>query len=437
MTKFASSVRRLGLKLVLLALIGLPGVASAQYTAVFQYNQVGDVLAGFRRSGNLAGQYQMVADLGNVTNLIKLSVGTTITVTNFTPGQLADAFTNYNNLQWSVFSAGTVANRSGTGWVTPLGTFPGDSVWWTLPGTNVNTQTLPPPRETSGSQGNYLDLIYGVFSGAFNISADFPESVDNTNSVVREPSSSQYALSVSIADELYPTNGDFGSQGTPLTYSVENNTGASFSAAQRSDFYQLCALGGVDPINNSTTNTYFVGYFLLNPNGTMTFTRAAAVTPPPSVSSVSASATNGFGPLTVVFSDSTSGSATNWVWNFGNGTIITNTTAGNVTNTYTTSGSYTVTLTVYGPGGSTSYTVANFIVTSPTPKINFAAINGKLVFTGTNCPATVQYRILTSSNLMTALPNWKPIYTNSFANNGTFAYTNTPTTNSFFILVSP
>jgi PKD repeat protein len=168
----------------------------------------------------------------------------------------------------------------------------------------------------------------------------------------------------------------------------------------------------------------------------MTFTRASAL---PSPGTITASATNGFGPLTVVFTNTASGGGiTNWVWNFGNGTMITNTTAANVTNTYATAGSYTVTLTVYNPGGSSSVTVANFIVASPTPKVTLTAANGQIVLSGTNCPAGVQYRFLTSSNLLTVLSNWKPIFTNTFGSNGTFAYTNTiGKTNSFFILVSP
>jgi PKD repeat protein len=110
-----------------------------------------------------------------------------------------------------------------------------------------------------------------------------------------------------------------------------------------------------------------------------------------------------------------------------------------VTNTYNVAGSYTVTLTVYGPGGSNSYTVANYIVTSSTPKLGALTMSGgKLIFSGSNCPVGVQYRILSSTNVSTQLANWIPVTTNTFNSSGNFAYTNSiGSTNSFFIMVSP
>ncbi len=171
----------------------------------------------------------------------------------------------------------------------------------------------------------------------------------------------------------------------------------------------------------------------------MTFTRASSTPAAPVVGSVTSTVTNGFGPLTVVFTNTATGSITNWNWSFGDGTIINNTTGANVTNTYVAGGSYTVTLTVNGPGGSSSDILTNYIVASPTPSLsNVTRFGGNLVFGGSNCPAGVQYRILSTTNLTTALTNWLPVSTNTFLSNGTFTYTNSATTNSaFFRLVSP
>jgi PKD repeat protein len=182
-----------------------------------------------------------------------------------------------------------------------------------------------------------------------------------------------------------------------------------------------------------------VGYFTLNPNGSMTFTRASAVSVP-SAGSVTSTVTNGFSPLTVVLTNTASGSITNWVWNFGNGTILTNTTGGNVTNTYSTGGDYTVTLTVYGPGGSSTVTLANYIVASPAPILSVQILaGGKLAFSGTNGPAGVQYRILTSTNLALAFTNWIPVFTNTISSNGSYGYTNSATAqaSAYYRLVSP
>jgi hypothetical protein len=374
---------------------------------------------------------------------VNLPVGTTVTITNFTPTELTNAFTytgGFQYLQWSAFAA-----FPSSSWVTPLGTFPGATLWFTLPGTNVNTQTRPPALNYKGEQSDVKLLISGVGSEAVNIAGFLGGAGTNNNSVlVREPTSydsSDDTLSFFIQDTTVVngiTVGDFGESGSPLPFVVENTTPSPFAAAQRSDFYESVPYGDQDPVSGLTsTNAYFLGYFLLYPNGTETFTRAAAV----AISAVTSSATVGFAPLQVVFTNSVTGGVTNWVWNFGNGTVITNTTGGNVTNTYTAGGDYTVTLTVSGPGGSSSTdALANFIAVSPAPR--FSRVNlsgGKLVLSGTNAPAGVQYRILTATNLNLPLASWIPVLTNTFLINGRFSYTNTAPTNttSFFRLVSP
>ena len=55
-------------------MLAVPGLANAQ---LFNYNQYGDVLAGFRQT-TPAGSYELVVDLGSVTNFLNLTIGTTI-----------------------------------------------------------------------------------------------------------------------------------------------------------------------------------------------------------------------------------------------------------------------------------------------------------------------------------------------------------------------
>jgi PKD repeat protein len=265
-------------------------------------------------------------------------------------------------------------------------------------------------------------------------------NADNNTVLVREPVSySSFILTAFIGDKNFPTNGDFGAGGAPLTQSVENWTPASFTSSQRSDFYQVCPVGQTDPINGLTNGSaYFVGYFLLNPDGTMTFTRASA-TPPAPVAGFSGTPTAGFAPLPVLFTDASTGPITNWLWSFGDGQSVTNTSNASVNHTYTAAGSYTVTLTVTGPGGSNASTQTGYVVASPTPTIgNVSRSSGNLVFSGTNCPANVQYRILTSTNVALPVASWQPVATNNFLSNGTFSYTNsTMNSAAFFRLVSP
>lgn len=431
----------------------LPSLANAQY---FTDTSAGDVDAGFRKTGSFQEQYEMVAYLGNITNFMGQAIGTTITISNYSTIQLTNMCPdNFGNLQWSVFASfdDNLTNYWGNYSNLPAVPWPHETCWYTLARTN-GVQTTAPARLSSANEGTGLqDEIIGVSGGANDLSQRLAPTgntnINNNSTVILEPTSADASpnlsdnLSAHIGDPDNNAFGDFGDGA--INYNVENTTPNTFSSPVISDFYvnvpyHANGLGTqIDPLTGSSVQgpADYIGYFTLNPNGSMTFTRAASIAAP-SVSSLTASVTNGFGPLTVVFTDSTSGSATNWVWNFGNGTIITNTTSGNVTNTYTLTGSFNVTLTVYGPGGSSSFSVAHFIVTSPQPDIKSTASAGQLIFNGSNCPAGVQYRILSSTNVQTTLAGWTPIYTNTFASNGTFAFTNSiGKTNTFFIMVSP
>ena len=63
-------------------------------------------------------------------------------------------------------------------------------------------------------------------------------------------------------------------------------------------------------------------------------------------------------PLSVSFTDQSTGTLTSWSWSFGDG--ITSTDQ-NPTHSYLKAGRYTVSLTVYGPKGSHTVTKSNYI----------------------------------------------------------------------------
>ena len=89
--------------------------------------------------------------------------------------------------------------------------------------------------------------------------------------------------------------------------------------------------------------------------------------------SFSASPTNGVAPLGVTFTDTSTGSISNWFWSFGDGGT-TNLATNSVLYTYNTAGVYSVTEIVSGSGGSSTDTVANYItVVTPPPVANFMA----------------------------------------------------------------
>ncbi len=66
----------------------------------------------------------------------------------------------------------------------------------------------------------------------------------------------------------------------------------------------------------------------------------------------------GCNPLTVNFSDASTGEITDWSWDFGDGSVS---SLQNPTHDYTTSGTYTVSLTVTGPGGQDTETKTDYI----------------------------------------------------------------------------
>lgn len=269
--------RRL-IPLAMLAIVTFPGSAGAQYFSATK----GDLIAGFRKSSPYQGSYELVVKLGSVTNFLALPAGTTIPMNNFTPTQLSAAFSDYNNLQWSVFSRVNGApNSSWSGY--HLGT-----IWFTLPRSAAGTQTMPPARAPYGSQGYVTSDINSIADNAALYSSSQGSTSQNNSAVlVRELVGNQYAFSQFIANPLYPAVGDFG--GNLAAGNAENTTPASFTAAVVSDLYQSVPQTYVDPTTGTYDGAaYYVGYFTLNPDGTMTFTRASAVTAPPPAPTITA-----------------------------------------------------------------------------------------------------------------------------------------------------
>ncbi len=83
--------------------------------------------------------------------------------------------------------------------------------------------------------------------------------------------------------------------------------------------------------------------------------------------------TNGLAPVNVVFTDLSSGGATGWQWDFGDGGAS---TQQHPTHEYVAAGVYPVILTVTGPGGSDTLTRTDYISVTeiiPAPVANFTA----------------------------------------------------------------
>jgi PKD repeat protein len=198
----------------------------------------------------------------------------------------------------------------------------------------------------------------------------------------------------------------------------------------------LTALGlpglTVDP--NGTTRpasgAWDIGAYEYNTN---------SVPPSPPVASFSATPTNGTAPLTVTFTDSSTGTITNRFWQFGDGNL-TNTMATTMIYQYTVPGTDTVQLIVSGPGGSSTNVRANLVTVSssggntnsvspPVASFSAAPTNG-------TAPLTVTFTDSSTGTITNRF--WQfgdGNLTNSMATTVTYEYT-APGTNTVQLIVS-
>jgi hypothetical protein len=249
--------------------------ATAAHGQTFQSSGNGDLVAGFRKPG--LDNYEFVVNLGNIyPNIEQLAPGSVVTLSHFTPTQLANAFqSGFGDLQWSVFSAYTASGTTNG--------FQANTLWYTQPRDDASIQSTPPTRFSSTGQRAIKLQMVGVSSGAATISGTLSSNINNTIYAVREPVGDSSALTVYIGDTQDPTIGDF--QNLPI---VENTTPSDFPSVSRSDFYRARPIGSADPETGLTNGpAYYLGYFSLNTDGTLTFTRGSlVVTPTPPVLSI-------------------------------------------------------------------------------------------------------------------------------------------------------
>jgi PKD repeat protein len=98
-------------------------------------------------------------------------------------------------------------------------------------------------------------------------------------------------------------------------------------------------------------------------SSTVTKTNYISTTFAPATVDFTAFPTSGVRPLTVQFTDTSTGAPTAWAWDFdNNGTV--DSTIKNPSYVYTVAGTYTVKLTATNAGGPASKTIANMITVS-------------------------------------------------------------------------
>ena len=179
------------------------------------------------------------------------------------------------------------------------------------------------------------------------------------------PLSGDSPLDVQFADEstgdISTYFWDFGD----FTTSTEQNPLHTYVTADNTSYsVELTVTGPGGPDSEMKSNYITVG-----------------VTPPAPVAGFSGTPLSGAAPLTVVFTNQTTGVFDTLSWDFGDNTTS---TAPNPSHEYATSEFYTVELTAEGPGGSDTFTEPDYI--SVTPLAAFSADN-----TSGTAPLGVQF----------------------------------------------
>jgi PKD repeat protein len=221
--------------------------------------------------------------------------------------------------------------------------------------TNTNTKSV---SYTYATAGNYTvtEIVSGPGGAATNTSVNYI-----------------IALTPTANFTATPTNGVI-----PLTVRFTDSSIGSIT-----NWYWSFGDGGATNVTTTTVShtyalsgNYTVTEIVSGPSGSLTNIRPNYITaalPAPSAD-FTADPTSGVAPLTVLFSDaSTGGPVSDWTWNFGDNSFVIVTNAYE-SHTYDSAGNYTVTETVSGPGGSSAATRINYItVLSPTEASQFQA----------------------------------------------------------------
>ena len=119
----------------------------------------------------------------------------------------------------------------------------------------------------------------------------------------------------------------------------------------------------VDPVND--TDMWTIQEYAASPANTWgTWWGQVGFSTAPPGANFTGTPTNGVAPLTVTFTDTSTGTITNRFWDFGN-SVTSNTIATTVQYTYNAVGTNTVTLTVSGPGGTNTFSRPAYIVVTP------------------------------------------------------------------------
>jgi len=160
------------------------------------------------------------------------------------------------------------------------------------------------------------------------------------------------------------------SSGSPTSWAWDFDNDGTIDSTEQNPIYTYTEAGNYT-VNLTVKNS--VGSNSTVKTDYITVSETSTPVEPP-VAAFIANVTSGTAPLTVNFTDQSTGSPTSWLWDFGDGTTA---TEQNVSHTYTSAGNYTVNLTVANEKGNDSEVKTEYIIVSEplsgTPVANFTA----------------------------------------------------------------
>jgi PKD repeat protein len=265
--------------------------------------------------------------------LTPLDPANAATITKYRNRVLADAAATNCSLNPTTPADPTF--RDATGDSSAFG--PGDQV---TVGFNCTFKVITPfiSAIVGGNVTVSASAVFPVKSGQFGSGSVTPGPVASFSG---SPRSIATGASVTFTDA---------STGSPTTWLWDFGDGTSSPAQNPTHQY-------------TSPGSYTVWLEVSNASGSNRSTKANYITvsSPPNAD-FTANKTSGSAPLTVSFTDISSGSPTAWAWDFGDGGQ--SSSGPLVSHSYASAGTYTVKLMVTGAGGSSSVTKNSYIVVS-------------------------------------------------------------------------
>jgi uncharacterized repeat protein (TIGR01451 family) len=268
-----------------------------------------------------------------------------------------------------------------------------------------------------------------------NSAADLALGMTSSTNVSRVGSNVTYTINVTnrgpdaasdvvLTDNL-PSSLVFLSANTPVgTWSINGGVVTFNLGTMTNSARATITITGIGTAQGIMTNTATISARTGDPNpGNSAATNALPVLPPAPVALFSATPVIGAWPLSVNFTDSSSGAITNRAWDFGNG-ATTNTAQTSFAVTYTTAGTNTVSLTVIGPGGTNVSTRPNYVaVTNPPPLLIVSPTNLGFGLLAVGQSSTQSFQIFNAGGLtmfgnVTTVPPYQVVSGSPFAVGG-------------------